>query len=264
MMATAYITCLLLYGAMMGHLTRLILGRARAQPGCPAAWRGDLPGAGGAWAGSGLGAFHRLRAHGRKAPILSRDPRAAPMSLSQRLWRRRCEVSCVLAFLAAFPGLPAERLVSGLLFSWFLLTLSWIDYHTLRLPDRITLPFLLLGIACSLISSAWHGAPGQPIGEGYAMVPAHDSLLGALCGGGGLWLLNGLFGWLKGYAGLGGGDIKLLAGLGAWLGWQVLPLLCAGAALTGLAWWLLRRAADKEIPFGPCLSLAGWMIYIGP
>lgn len=253
MVTVIYVFCLLLYGAMMGHLTRCILGRACALRGCPPTWRGDLPGAGNVWAGDGP-----------RAAVRPRPTRAAPATLARLLWRHRCENSCVLLFVAVFFALPAYRLVPGLVFSWFLLTLSWIDYHTLLLPDRLTLPFLLSGIVCGIACGMVCGALGPPPVRGYAMVSPHDSLLGAICGGGGLWLLNGVFGWVKGYAGLGGGDIKLLAGLGAWLGWRVLPLLCCCAALTGLAWWALQRRTEKEIPFGPCLALAGLMVYVGP
>ncbi|WP_413721560.1 prepilin peptidase [Sodalis sp. RH24] len=247
MITVLSVFCLLLYGVIMGHLARRILGWARALPGATAARRGPLPGGG--CAGGGRLAYGRLTAiSGQRASAAPGARRAAWTMLSRQMWKRRCEASCALAFLAAFAALPAERLVSGLVFSWFLLTLSWIDYHTLLLPDRLTLPFLL----CGLLS---------PLGEPQSL---YVGLLGALCGGGGLWLLNGVFYRVRGYAGLGGGDIKLLSGLGAWLGWQALPLLCASAALTGIAWWLRRRTADKDIPFGPCLALAGWWIYIGP
>lgn len=244
-----FIICLMIYAVMMGHLAQRIVGRFTDLTGQPIAWRAHAPGSRRGAMGGGPMATGRARA-----------PHAAPESLAHLLWRHRYAIGCVALFLALYTLLPPPRLVPGLVLSWFLLTLSLIDYHSLLLPDRMTLPFLLSGIGCA----AAGGAFCPPFEQGYARVSLHDSLLGALCGAGGLWLLNGVFGWVKGYAGLGGGDIKLLGGLGAWLGWPVLPLLCAAAALTGLVWWLWRRRADNEVPFGPFLALAGWMIYIGP
>nr|WP_255557323.1 A24 family peptidase [Sodalis sp. dw_96] len=148
-------------------------------------------------------------------------------------------------------GGPEITLPVGLFFSWFLLTLSWIDCLTLLLPDRLNGPLLACGLASH--ATAWDEANAFK-----------DGLLGAICGGMALWGMQRLFRRVKGYEGLGGGDIKLLAALGAWLGWQALPGLCCGAALCGLAVYALSGRTQGEIPFGPCLALAGWVMYISP
>lgn len=163
-----------------------------------------------------------------------------------------CEISCVLVFTAMLIiGGPTMCLPGGLLFGWFLLTLGWIDHLTLLLPDRLTGPLLVCGL-------------GSHITAGDGGSAFHDGLLGAIGGGTLLWLVQRLFQWIKGYEGMGGGDIKLLAALGAWLGWQVLPGLCCCAALSGLAGYAICGRMQRKIPFGPCLALAGWVIYISP
>ncbi|XBS69468.1 A24 family peptidase [Acerihabitans sp. KWT182] len=146
---------------------------------------------------------------------------------------------------------PTANLPGALLFGWFLLTLGWIDYFTLRLPDKLTGPLL----ACGLANHITMGGLGAALYEG---------MLGAISGGALLALVRYLFQRIKGYEGMGGGDVKLLAALGAWLGWQPLPALCFGASLCGLTVYAFSGRKREKIPFGPCLGLAGWVIYISP
>ncbi len=252
MEAAIYLLWVVLPGAVMGRWTGYIIQRA---PGLPRYLSsGELPGRA---CGSEHEAPGRRGGHGK-----ARCARWA--ALTRGVWRHRYEASGILALLPVPVGEPADGLLAALwinylfhcLFNWFLVTLSWIDYYTLRLPDRLTLPFLVCGLLNQITRE--RGIP--------TICALADGLLGALCGGGALLLLNGLFRCVKGHDGIGGGDIKLLAGLGAWLGWRVLPELCCGAALAGLAWcWMTRCAVrHRQIAFGPCLALAGWLIYISP
>ena len=93
------------------------------------------------------------------------------------------------------------------------------DQRERRLPDRLTLPLLGMG----LVLAIWR-AGGVPLSE----------LVGA--GGGFLlfWALGEAHLRLRGTDGLGLGDAKLLAA-GAWLGWRALPALILIAALGALA-----------------------------
>ncbi len=219
-----------LYGVIMGHLTGRIL---QSMP----AWAFS---AGARGVGYGSPASRR--------PALGRNrPRRNSYAGSYG-----CESSCALVFTAMLIiGGPGMNLPVGLLFGWFLLTLSWVDALTLLLPDRLNGPLLACGLASHV--TAWDGADAFKNG-----------LLGAICGAMALWGVQRLFRRVKGYEGLGGGDIKLLAALGAWLGWQALPGLCCYAALSGLAVCAVSGSTQGKIPFGPCLALAGWVIYISP
>ena len=63
---------------------------------------------------------------------------------------------------------------------------------------------------------------------------------------------------------MGYGDFKLLALIGAWLGWQMLPLVILLSSLVGavigiLGILILGRDRQLPIPFGPYLSIAGFI-----
>ncbi len=160
---------------------------------------------------------------------------------------------CVIGAL----GTDADRLWPGCALGWGCLALGLIDWRHFRLPDVITLPLLLLGLA----ATAWRQP--QQLGD-----HALACLLGWLAFRGVAWCYRRL----RGVDGLGQGDAKLLAAGGAWLGVSALPVMvCAGAALTLLgvlaraAW--LRRAPERHrrIAFGPGLaaSLFGCWLLLG-
>lgn len=139
--------------------------------------------------------------------------------------------------------------LGGLLLTWALIALSFIDYDHQLLPDDITLPVLWLGLAFNL---------------GGIFVPVASAVIGALAGYLSLWLVYQGFRLLTGREGMGYGDFKLFAAFGAWLGWQQLPLIILLSsfvgALVGLGFILLQgRDRHLPIPFGPFLCLAGWV-----
>jgi leader peptidase (prepilin peptidase)/N-methyltransferase len=130
---------------------------------------------------------------------------------------------------------------------WALLTAAWIDAETFRLPDKITLPLILAGLAVACVE----GGPA-----------VFDHAAAAVLGYIGFRLLNAAFRAWRGRDGLGRGDAKLLAAGGAWVGAAALPdvILLAGVTgigmigvlrLTGRAW-----PRGRELPFGPALALA--------
>lgn len=161
------------------------------------------------------------------------------------------EAGCAAMFLGlSFLFTTPLSLLSALLLFWFLLALSLIDLATYLLPDRLTLPLLWAGLLVHSISEE---------------VTLQDALYGAAAGYMALWLLFWGVKIVSGKEGMGYGDFKLLAALGAWVGWQMLPYLCILAALAGIVFALVRMGLYKmsdQIPFGPCLAMAGALIYI--
>src|SRR5207249_11924850 len=120
-----------------------------------------------------------------------------------------------------------------------------IDLSHQIIPDRITLPGIVLGLLCATMI--------LPVG-------LLDSVLGALLGGGLLWVLAWSSPYLFGREGMGGGDIKLLAMIGAFLGWQqvLLTVIVGGllGAVLGVGLIAARVISRSDyIPFGPFLSL---------
>ncbi len=160
-------------------------------------------------------------------------------------------LSAVLAWKLGV-GLP---LVGGLLFTWALVALAFIDLDTQLLPDAITLPWLWLGLLFNL---------------GGNLAPLGDAVIGAMAGYLCLWLIYKAFLHLTGREGMGYGDFKLLAMIGAWLGWQALPATVLLSSLVGAAVGVTLVAIGAHrreipIPFGPYLAAAGWIALVfGP
>lgn len=139
---------------------------------------------------------------------------------------------------------------------WWLLALAWIDWRHTILPDLLTIPLLLAGLALA----------GAQTPEGLA-----DPVAGAACGYAGLWLVAWLYRRWRGREGLGMGDAKLLAAAGAWVGASGLPTVLAGGAIAALvaagAMQLAGHRLDRHsaLPFGPFLAAATWLVWLfGP
>lgn len=162
----------------------------------------------------------------------------------------------VPACLLLLPQEDAPRLWLGAGLGWVLLALAAWDLRCGLLPDRLTLPLLLAGLAATALF-----AP--------ARLEAH--LLGAAAGFLSLAALRALYRLLRGREGLGLGDAKLLAAGGAWLGWEglasVVLLGCATAALSLLPRHLAghRLSRHSALAFGPWLALGIWLVWLlGP
>jgi prepilin peptidase CpaA len=104
------------------------------------------------------------------------------------------------------------------------------DLRTRRVPNWLVFPFLLMGIAVSVITRGWAGL--------------ESSFLGILAGAGAL----GLF-YLLG--GMGMGDVKLLASIGAWIGpWQILVafvFMGLAGGVMALIWAIRGRFVQESL-----------------
>ena len=138
--------------------------------------------------------------------------------------------------------------LGGVIFTAFLIALTFIDADTQYLPDQLTLLLVWLGLIYNFNGS---------------FVSLQQAVFGAIAGYMSLWLLNFAHKKLRGFDGMGGGDFKLLAALGAWLGASVLPIVVFAAALVGIVAALVMKAAKSQpIAFGPCLAIAGWLVFV--
>ena len=131
--------------------------------------------------------------------------------------------------------------------------LTWIDSRTLRLPDIITLPLIVAGLAINLVAFGVWRAP----------------LAGAVFGYGALVALETGYRALRGRDGLGRGDAKLLAAAGAWCGAWLLPPILLVASLSAIGFVLLRAALERRmpdparpLPFGPWIALGFALAWI--
>ena len=138
------------------------------------------------------------------------------------------------------------KFLTMFLFSCSLIVVTFIDLAHRIIPDIISIPGILAGIIASYF------LPG---------ITYIDSILGALAGGGILYLVTWGYYLVTRRMGMGGGDIKFLAMIGAFLGWKAIPfvifLSAAVGSIIGIAFILISRAdRHYQIPFGPFLALA--------
>jgi leader peptidase (prepilin peptidase) / N-methyltransferase len=138
-----------------------------------------------------------------------------------------------------------------------LLVLSLIDLEHYILPNVITLPGIVVGVAASFL-------PGWPVSP-------LEALLSAAGGYAVLALFGIAYQKLRGVEGLGQGDWKMVAMLGACLGWRgaVLSLLLAsiGGTLVGIvvALWQRSSVRQQRVPLGTFLGLAAIVVvFTGP
>ncbi len=146
----------------------------------------------------------------------------------------------------------STQAAAGVMLTWILIPLAFIDVDHQLLPDSITLPGLWLGLIVNIFGT---------------FTDLQSAVIGAAAGYVALWLLFQGFRLLTGKEGMGYGDFKLFAMFGAWLGWQALPLIiilaaCAGAVI-GIT-LIITKGHDRSIPipFGPYLCIAGWIAMI--
>ncbi len=141
------------------------------------------------------------------------------------------------------PVLLTNRLVLTAL----LIVLFGTDFDTQRLPNVLTIPGIVLGLAFSLF-----GPPGLV-----------ESAAGVAVGAG--ILLAVRWGWKRatGVDGMGLGDVKMLAMIGAFLGWRHVWVVLFFASLAGAIIGLLltlvqKRSLQSRLPFGTFLALAAY------
>lgn len=161
------------------------------------------------------------------------------------------ELSCLLAAPACALIYSSPLIACTVfLYFWFALALSVIDFRTLLLPDKLTLPLLWLGL---LINTT------------YGFIPLGDAIYGSAVGYAALWLVYWLAWLITRKEGLGYGDFKLLAAAGAWCGWQALPAILLAASLCGIMYAIGQKVRCAShgpmIAFGPWLALSSWLYY---
>jgi leader peptidase (prepilin peptidase)/N-methyltransferase len=158
-------------------------------------------------------------------------------------------------------GLTWPALIYAVFFS-ALVVVTFIDLDIQIIPDVISLPGIVIGLAVS------HWLPQGLI----------NSLIGCAAGGLFFWLVAEVGARLLKEEAMGGGDIKLIAMVGAFLGWQNVILTIFLASLTGavvgLSFMALKGWGRRTpIPFGPFLALGAllalfcgttiWEWYVG-
>ena len=129
-----------------------------------------------------------------------------------------------------------------------LIVITFIDLDFQIIPDRITLPGILIGlIAGSFLMP-------DPFMR-YSLLGIKATIIGLLAGGGLFYAIAVLS-----RGGMGGGDIKMMAMVGSLMGWKSVLLTTFLGSLSGAVLGIFLMIAKgkgrkTKIPFGPFLAL---------
>ncbi len=150
-----------------------------------------------------------------------------------------------LAMLALHAFGPTPSAAFAFAFFMALLAITLIDWDFRIIPDALSLPFIAIGIAWSFFSPT---------------LSLTGSLLGALVGGGAIYLAGLVYRLVRKAEGMGGGDVKLMAMIGAFVGLRlVLPVILFASfagTIYGLALLRSGRSAKTAVAFGSFLAPA--------
>jgi leader peptidase (prepilin peptidase)/N-methyltransferase len=147
----------------------------------------------------------------------------------------------------------SDALWASCALGWMLLAISVCDAMSLRVPDALTMPLLLMGLVAT-----WWLDPVVLVDHTAAAALGYAAAHG----------FDGLYYMLRGRHGLGGGDAKLLAASGSWLGIAALLQVVTAASITGLLIVCVMVARGERptgktvLPFGPCLAVATWLVWL--
>ncbi len=152
-----------------------------------------------------------------------------------------------------------------LLFVAAIIALIFIDAEHMILPNAITYPGIALAFIARLIVPNLYGvgvlAEGALAGYPAWVISVVGAIIGALVGGGSLWLVGWLWERLRGVEAMGLGDVKMMFMVGAYLGWPLTMLTIFIAVLAGsiVGVALMARRGERDmqmlLPFGIFLGL---------
>lgn len=174
------------------------------------------------------------------------------------------EVITGLMFLGCYAHFGFTlAMLKCIVLGYLLLGLIFTDAETKLLPDALTLPGIVLGIAFSLLvpvddlaSRIMPGLVSLPVNGdiSWRLWSLADSALGAAVGSSFLYGAAAIYLRARGVEGMGFGDVKLMAMIGAFLGTKLTVLTIFAASLAGslfgvstiLAVWIKRTRRNAE------------------
>jgi leader peptidase (prepilin peptidase)/N-methyltransferase len=158
-----------------------------------------------------------------------------------------------------------------LVFVSALVALIFIDAEHMILPNAITYPGMVFAVVARLaipyLSGNWHFDDLPSLSQGaFAGLPVWvtslaGAAIGALIGGGSLWLMGWTWEKLRGIEAMGLGDVKMMFMVGAYLGWRLTILTMFVGVLSGSIIGVLMMARQRDrnmqmlLPFGIFLGL---------
>jgi len=188
------------------------------------------------------------------------------------------------------PIYPAVELLTGLLFlacylafgnsvetakwaafSAILVVLVFTDWRERLLPDKVNYGGLAIGLVFSFFIRPVDGAALWLANHMFdfpppaAVISFADALIGAIVGGGVLWVIGEGYFRLRGREGMGLGDVKMMLMAGSFLGLRrtILTILIGavlGMIIGGTFMLASRKKSDYELPFGTFLGAAALLV----
>jgi len=151
------------------------------------------------------------------------------------------------------------------------IALIFIDAEHMILPNAITYPLLVIALAVRIIfpivfaENYFSDTTFAPVtylaGQPAWLISLFGAVIGALVGGGSLWIVGAIWKRLRGVDAMGLGDVKMMLGVGALLGWRLAFLAIFLGAFSGAVIGIVMIAKQKDkdlqtqIPFGIFLGI---------
>ena len=163
------------------------------------------------------------------------------------------------------------KVVYDVVFLSLLVVITFIDADLTIVPPSVTNFGIIFGLAVGML---WPHVRPDPNDVATAWEGLWVGLRGLILGGGMIWVIRVVGGFVFRQEAMGSGDIHILAMIGVFLGWQATILTIPLAAFIGLVpaitkyirYWTKRLArqkviqSDRELPFGPYLSMAALIL----
>jgi leader peptidase (prepilin peptidase) / N-methyltransferase len=160
-----------------------------------------------------------------------------------------------------------------LVFVMLLTIAALIDFDLFIIPDSVTVPGMVFAVVVGTLAPWVRLVPAQ---ASTMLGGLGVGVLGLAVGAGIIVVIRFLGTLAFGREAMGLGDATLLGMIGAFLGWQAVVLDLVLAAFLGLVPALIKiilnllkrlaggqlSSADREIPFGPFLSLAAIVLVL--
>ena len=205
--------------------------------------------------------------------------------VSYLILRGRCR-NCGVHISARYPGVEALTAILFAAVTWHdglsfalafdlafvasMVALIFIDAEHMILPNAITYPGVHFALLTRIIVPYFAGpAHFDDLPQLLNLMPALPpwlvsligAAIGALAGGGSLWLMGFMWEKLRGVEAMGFGDVKMMLMVGAFLGWRLTILTILLGALTGSIAGILvmyrrgSRNMQMMLPFGIFLGI---------
>ena len=163
-------------------------------------------------------------------------------------------ISSVFLFFASLGDTPGFLIYA--VFTFILIVVAGIDFKHSIIPDIISIPLLLTGLALS----PFNLSVGQTV-----LYRIANSISGIVAGSAILIFISYLGKICFKKEAMGEGDIKLLAAIGAFLGWKKIFLVLLLGSMAGtlysfvLIYLLKTKKWGDYLPFGPFLAFGAFL-----